>query len=99
MKKRSWLLFLAPAVCFAGVAVAQQYPLLDMAANKVVQKYQGSSCEQLAQERAAKLSAAKSPQEERMVGFLRQNPQARAEFFQRVSAPVVTKMFECGMIP
>ena len=99
MKKRSWLLFLVPAVSLAGVAVAQQYPLLDIAAKKVVQKYQSSSCEQLAQERAAKASAPKTPQEQRMVGFLRENPQARAEFFQRVSAPVVNKMFECGMIP
>ena len=31
----------------AGVAIAQQYPMLDNVANKVVQKYQGMSCEQL----------------------------------------------------
>jgi hypothetical protein len=38
---------------FAGVAGAQydQHPLLDKVANKVIQKYQNSSCEQLWAER------------------------------------------------
>lgn len=39
-----------PVLLFAGVSSAQ-YPLLDEAANRVVQKYQNSSCEQLWQQR------------------------------------------------
>jgi hypothetical protein len=39
-----------PVLLFAGVSNAQ-YPILDKVANKVIQKYQNSSCEQLWQER------------------------------------------------
>ena len=41
------LVFVAvPALLLAGVAVAQ-YPLMDAAADRLVQRYQQSSCEQL----------------------------------------------------
>lgn len=99
MNRRSWSLVIALALSFTGAAVAQQYPILDKVAGKVVQKYQGSTCQQLWQERAASKNRPKSPEEQRFVGLLREDPQARAEFFSRVSAPIVTKMFECGMIP
>ena len=35
-------------------AASQQFPMLNKIANKVIQKYQGSTCEQLWQERSAK---------------------------------------------
>jgi len=38
---------LALALSFAGVARAQQYPIMDMVADKVIQKYQQSTCQQL----------------------------------------------------
>jgi hypothetical protein len=84
-----------PLLLFAGVASAQQYPLLDRAANKVVQKYQNSSCEQLWQERGQ----PKSQREQEAVNFLRNDPQMRRIFIDRVAAPIANKMFECGMIP
>jgi len=31
----------------AGVAYAQQYPVMNMVANKVIEKYQNSTCEQV----------------------------------------------------
>ncbi len=83
-------------VC-AGIASAQQFPMLDQVANKVVQKYQTSNCEQLWQEKAQK--KPESPMEEKLVQVLRSDPAMRQEFFNRVSTPIVTKMFECGMIP
>jgi hypothetical protein len=76
-------------------ASAQQYPLLDQLAQRVVQKYQNSSCQQLAAQRAM----PKSAQEERAVAMLRQNPGMRQEFINRVAAPIANKLFECGMIP
>ena len=85
-------------LCFAGAAVAQygqQHPLLDKAANKVIQKYQNSSCEQLWQER----QQPKSQREQAAVNFLRNDPQMRALFIDRVAAPIANKLFECGMIP
>src|SRR5208283_865126 len=86
---------IAFGVLFAGVAAAQQFPILDEIADKVVQKYQQSSCEQLWQQK----SQPKTPMEEKLVQTLHNDPAMRAEFFRRVSAPIVTKMFECGMIP
>jgi len=74
-----------------------QYPILDMIANKIVQKYQSATCEQLWQERAHK----KPPTQEQQnaIQLLRGDPQMRAEFINRVAAPIANKMFECGMIP
>jgi hypothetical protein len=83
----------------ASLALAQHYPMLDKVADKVVHKYKGSSCEQLGQERAASQGKPKPPEEQHLVQFLREDAGARAEFFRRVSDPIVTKMFECGMIP
>ncbi len=85
------------AVLLAGVASAQygQYPLLDRAANKVIQKYQNSSCEQLWQERGQ----PKSQREQEAVNFLRSDPQMRRMFIDRVAPSIANKMFECGMIP
>jgi hypothetical protein len=37
--------------------------------------------------------------EQRVVKMLQQDPQMRQAFFAKVSAPIVNKMFECGMIP
>ena len=84
-----------PVLLFAGVASAQQYPLLDRAANKVIQKYQNSSCEQLWQERGQ----PKSQREQEAVNFLRSDPQMRRMFIDRVASSIANKMFECGMIP
>jgi hypothetical protein len=74
-----------------------QTPILDKVANKVIQKYQGATCEQLWAERAQK--APPTPQEQKAIQFLRSDPQMRAIFLNKVAAPIANKMFECGMIP
>ncbi|MBB5460283.1 hypothetical protein [Paraburkholderia sp. Cpub6] len=99
MTRRILRLALGAALLFSSVVNAQQYPILDQVAGKVVQKYQQSSCEQLWQEKAQKQGQPKSEKEQRAVQLLRNDPQMRAEFINRVAAPVVNKMFECGMIP
>lgn len=96
MIKRSYLCALALVLLY-GTIGAQQFPVLDMIANKVVQKYQTSSCEQLWEKKAMK--APPTQQEQEFVQMLHQNPQMRAEFFSRVAVPIASKMFECGMIP
>ena len=78
----------------AGVAGAQ-YPILDMVAANVVQKYNGSTCEQLWEARGK----PKSQREQEMVQMLRNDAQMRAAFIDKIAAPVANKMFECGMIP
>ena len=96
MIKRSYLYALALVLLY-GTIGAQQFPILDAVADKVIQKYQTSSCEQLWEQRAHKSPPTQREQE--AVQALRNNPQMRAEFFARVSVPIATKMFECGMIP
>ena len=68
---------------------------MNMVADKVIQKYQNASCEQLWQERGQ----PKPAMEQEAVQLLRGDPQMRAEFINRVAPPIANKMFECGMIP
>ena len=82
---------------FTSAAVAQDYPVMDMVANKIIQKYQQSSCQQLWQEKNQ--PKPKSPREKEAVQMLRDDPQMRQAFIDRVAAPIANKMFECGMIP
>ena len=86
------------ALMFVSIAGAQ-YPMLDMIANKVIQKYQQSTCEQLWKERAQKKGRPKPPMEQEAIQMLRGNPQMSAAFIDKVAAPIANKMFECGMIP
>jgi hypothetical protein len=83
-----------PVLLLAGSA-SGQYPLLDAAENRVIQKYQNSSCEQLWQGRGQ----PKGEREQEAVNFLRSDPQMRRMFIDRVAPTVANKMFECGMIP
>jgi hypothetical protein len=98
MNKRTWILAAAAASFAAGIAYAQ-FPIMDAVANKVIQKYQTSSCEQLWQEKAAGKGQPKPEMEQRAISALKGDPQMRQAFFNKVSGPIVNKMFECGMIP
>jgi len=82
----------------AGIAYAQ-FPIMDRVADKVIQKYQTSTCEQLWQEKAAGQGQPKPEMEQRAIQALKGDPQMRQAFFSKVSGPIVNKMFECGMIP
>ena len=99
MNTRTWLLAALPALLIAGSAAAQPYPIADRVAQKVVQKYQTSSCEQLWQEKAQKQGQPKSPMEQRAIQMLQQDPAMRQYFINQIAAPVMNKMFECGMVP
>jgi hypothetical protein len=99
MTRRALWIGIAVALLQANSANAQQYPMLDSVAGKIVQKYQQSSCEQLWQERAQKQGQPKPAGEQRAVEMMRNDPQMRAAFIDRVAAPIANKMFECGMIP
>ena len=94
MTKRLFPSAIALTLLVAGVAGAQ-HPMLDMAADRVVQKYQQANCEQLWEQKGK----PKTAREQEVIQFLRGNAQMRAEFINRVAAPVANKLFECGMIP
>jgi len=89
------LFAVVPALLFAGVASAQQYPLMDMVADRVIQKYRQATCEQLWERRGK----PKGEEEKNVVQLLRDDPQMRAAFLNKVAGPIANKMFECGMIP
>jgi hypothetical protein len=86
-------------VAFSASLAYAQYPIMDRVADKVIQKYQTSSCEQLWQEKAQKQGQPKPEMEQRVVQALQSDPQMRQAFFNKISGPIVNKMFECGMIP
>lgn len=94
MIKHVFLVALVLALLSVGVAGAQ-HPLLDMIANKVIQKCQQATCEQLWQQKAE----PKPAMEQELVQMLRNDPQMRTEFLNKIAAPVANRMFECGMIP
>jgi hypothetical protein len=93
MTKRFVQLAAVAGVFVAGFASAQ-YPIMDIIAQRVIQKYQSSTCEQLWQNKGKH-----GPEEQRLVGILQQDPGMRQAFFNQIAGPVMNKMFECGMIP
>ena len=100
MHEKRLLMLLAglTCLCVAG-ARAQQYPMLDRVAEKVVQKYQTSSCQQIAEQRAHRPGGQRQEMEERVIRLLHEDPRMREEFINRVAAPIANKLFECGLIP
>src|SRR5205814_773281 len=100
VKKVSFASLFALAIALFCAAVnAQQYPVMDRIADKVIQKYQTATCEQLWQERAEKGKAPKPQMEQEALQMLKSDPQMRSAFINKVAAPIANKMFECGMIP
>ena len=105
-RRNRWIMSLALIALvllgFATVPPTQvkaqgQYPMVDSIANKIVQKYTSSSCEQLWAKKSE--HAPPSMEEQRAIGVLRNDPQMRAEFINRIAAPIANKMFDCGMVP
>ena len=96
MTKHSYLLASVIVLLYLSFA-AGQHPVLDAVANKVVQKYQTSSCEQLMQQKAQRQPP--SAGEQKAMDLLRTDPQMRHEFVGIVADTVVDKLIQCGMIP
>ena len=82
------------ALFVAGVASAQGM-LLDVAADKVIKKYQTATCDEL----KAQKNEPPTDKEKEAIEFLRNDSQARIFFINKIAAPVLNKMFDCGMIP
>ena len=94
MKKCIYPFAVLAALLVAGWVGAQGL-ITDMLATKVVAQYQNASCDQLLQRK----NEPKPQEEQRAVQFLKNDPQARNAFINKIAGPVVNKMFECGMIP
>src|SRR5262249_13785136 len=83
---------LAIVTLLAFSASGSQYPMLDMVAQRVIQRYEQATCEQLWQQKGQ----PKSQQEQNMIQMLQSDPQMRTVFIDEVAAPIANKMFTCG---
>ena len=95
-----FLLFLGFTLLRPGNAKAQppqQYPIMDKFADKIIMKYQQSTCAQLWEKKAEK--TVPGPEEQRVIQFLKSDPQMRVAFINKIAPPIANKMFDCGMIP
>ena len=75
----------------------EQYPIMDKVADKIIQKYQQSTCEQLWVKKSEKTPP--TPEEQKAIAFLKSDPQMRTAFINKIAPPIANKMFDCGMIP
>jgi hypothetical protein len=75
------------------------YPMADLIAQKIIEKYNTSTCVQLAVAKSEKPTGERAVMEARVIEALKADPQMRAYFINKVAAPIANKMFECGMIP
>lgn len=94
MKRSIGAAVMVSALVIAGAAFAQGM-LLDFAADKVITKYQTASCEEL----KAQKKDPPSAKEKEAIEFLHNDSQARIFFINKIAAPVLNKMYDCGMIP
>ena len=104
MSKRGLVLVLIPLLLLvASAPQAQQgqspYPMADMLAQRIVEKYTNSTCVQLAEQKSEKPTGEKAAMEQRVIQMLKNDPQMRQYFINKIAAPIANKMFECGMIP
>jgi hypothetical protein len=81
----------------SGAQAQGQYPIMDQIANKIINKYQTSNCEQLWEQKSQ--HTPPSMEEQRAIGILKNDPQMRAAFINKIAPPIANKMFDCGMIP
>lgn len=93
MSKLIWVLIV---VVLLGVgAWSQRGKVLDMAADEVTQKFNTATCEQL----KAKKDEPPTMVKKVALSLLHDDPAARTAFIDKIAAPVLNKMVECGMAP
>ena len=82
-----------------GPPPQESYPIMEQVAQRVIQHYQTSSCQALAEQKSQPPTGQRAQMEQRAMQILRNDPQMRTEFLNRVAAPIANKLFECGLIP
>jgi len=100
MVRYYYVLALITLLIYVGIASSQDsYPIMEKIAQKVIQKYQTSSCQQLAMEKSQPPTGEKAQLEQNALEILQNDPQMRTAFINLVAGPIANKLFECGMIP
>jgi len=83
----------------SGSAQQSEYPMMDKIAQKVIEEYQKSSCEDLKAQKEQPPDPQQAAMKQKAVAALKNDPQMREQFLNKVAGPIANKMFECGMVP
>ena len=83
----------------SGRAEQSEYPMMDKIAQKVIEKYQKSSCEDLKAQKEQPPDPQQAAMKQKAVAALKNDPKMREQFLNKVAGPIANKMFECGMVP
>ncbi|SRR6266496_1097028 len=81
----------------APIEPQQQFPIMDKVADKIIQKYQKSTCEELWQKKSEKTPP--TAEEQQAITVLKGDPEMRTAFINKIAPAIANKMFDCGMIP
>jgi hypothetical protein len=93
MSKAIWGLIIVVLIGLG--AWSQRGRVLDMAADEVTQKFQTATCDQLKARKDEPPTLVKKV----ALSLLHDDPEARTAFIDKVAAPVLDKMVQCGMAP
>jgi ABC-type Fe2+-enterobactin transport system substrate-binding protein len=100
MMRRASLVAFVSVLLPVGLASAQEsYPIMEKVAQNVIEQYQTSSCQQLAQQKKQPPTGQRAQMAQRAIQLLRNDPQMQTEFLNRVAAPIANKLFACGLMP
>ena len=94
MSKTGWIIVVVLIVVAAG-GWASRGKAVDFAADEVIAKFQGASCEQLKANRDEPPTMMKKV----ALSMLHYDEKVRVAFIDKIAAPVLNKMIECGMAP
>jgi outer membrane lipoprotein-sorting protein len=83
----------------SGSAQQSEYPMMDKIAQKVIEKYQKSSCEDLKAQKEQPPDPQQAAMKQKAVAALKNDPKMREQFLNKIAGPIANKMFECGMVP
>jgi len=87
------------AVFPSGSAQQSEYPMMDKIAQKVIEKYQKSSCEDLKAQKEQPPDPQQAAMKQKAIAALKNDPKMREQFLNKVAGPIANKLFECGMVP
>jgi hypothetical protein len=93
MGKLGWIVLILVVV--VGGAWVSRGKAVDFAADEVVKKFSSLSCEQLAAAKNEPPGMVKKV----AIGLMHDDAKVREAFIDRVAAPVLNKMIECGLAP
>ena len=68
-------------------------------AQKLIEKYQKSSCEELKSQKEQPPDPQQAAMKQKAVAALKNDPKMREQFLSKVAGPIANKLFECGMVP